>query len=90
MNFEVIEIFKTYVLFSLSRIGWEYSFSGHCTCKGRHLPFNPSSGKPTLVCLMQTLVTSDYSCVAPSVVTSVIPVGPTAVLPVFTPAGTYN
>lgn len=52
------------------------------------MPFNPSSGKPTLVCLMRTLVTSDYSYVTPSVITSFIPVGPTAVLPASTPAGT--
>lgn len=87
MNFEVIEIFKTYLLFRLSRTGWDYSSSRHCTCKGRHLLFNLSSGKPTLVCLMRALVTSDYSHTALTVITSFIPVGPTAVLPAFTPAG---
>lgn len=88
MNFEVIEIFKTYLLFPLSRTGWDYSSSGHCTCKGRHLPFIPSSGKPTPLCLMRALVTSGYWCVAPSVITGFIPVGPSTVLPPFIPAGT--
>lgn len=70
MNFEVIEIFQAYLPLPLSRPGRDFSFSGHCTCKRRHLPFNPSFGKPSLVCLMRALVTSDYSCVSPTAVFS--------------------
>lgn len=52
------------------------------------MPFNSSSGKPTLICLMRTSVTSDYSCRASSIIPSFILVDPTAILSAFTPAGT--